>query len=381
MSDKPYVLVVDDDEVMRDMIVSAMEDGCRMAAAASGEEALRIMGEVRPDVVLLDIEMDPGIDGYETCRRIKANEATADVPVIFVSGRDRIEDRLKGYEAGGEDYIVKPVDPQELEAKLIRLFKAIAERASLKQMANYAGSTAMTAMTSMGEMGSLLEAMKSFGNCVDTRGLADAILAGLALYGLRGTAQIRLGDEVLTRDVSGEARALEASVIAHMASMERITQFKSRMAITYKRVSLLVHNMPVEDPDRCGRLRDHLAMLAEGADARAEAIAATAESRRRGSSINRAVARITATLCDIDRAQRENQVATRIAVENVMDRMQLAYVSVAMTTAQEDFMNETLHDGLNELLNSQTDVSGLQDQLSSIVKELKEMSGIDRDDH
>jgi CheY-like chemotaxis protein len=375
VSDKPYVLVVDDDEVTREMVVSAMEESCRMAAAASGEDALRALAEGLPDVVLLDIEMDPGIDGYETCRRIKANDATSAVPVIFVSGRDRIEDRLKGYEAGGDDYIVKPFDPQELEAKLIRLFETIAERASLKQMAQYAGSTAMTAMTSMGEMGSLLEAMKSFGTCVDYRGLADAMLAGLALYGLRGTAQIRSGDSVLTRDAGGEASALEASIIAHMASMERITQFKSRMSITYKRVSLLVHNMPTEDPDRCGRLRDHLAMLAEGADARAEAIAATAESQRRGSTINRAVARITATLSDIDRAQREQQVATRLAVENITDRMQLAYVSVAMTTAQEDFMNETLHAGLNQLLDSHTDVSGLQDQLSSIVKELKEMSG------
>lgn len=374
MSDKASILVVDDDSTMQEMFDATLGGNYRIVAAASGEEALAAVRSERPDLILLDVEMPPGIDGYETCRRLKEDDATAEIPVIFVSGRDCIEDRLMGYEAGGEDYVTKPFDAQELEAKIVHLLKRVEERAGLKQMANYASSTAMTAMTSMSEMGALLEAMKSFSVCTDYPGLADAILAGLALYGLQGAAQIRSPEGTLTRTPKGEASPLEASVISHMAGMDRIVQFKSRMSITYPRVSLLVNDMPTDDPDRCGRLRDHLAMLAEGAEARAEAIAAATESRRRGATIERAAARITSALEGIDRAQRDNQVATRLAMEAVTQRMESAYVSVALSTAQEDFMAGILRDGLDHLLSTQTDVFGLQNQLSSIVQELKGMA-------
>jgi hypothetical protein len=216
--------------------------------------------------------------------------------------------------------------------------------------------------------------MKSFGACVDCRQLAEAALAGLAPYGLSGALQVRGTDGTLTRDARGEASPLEASVIAQMADMERIVQFKSRMAISYRHVSLLVHDMPVEDAERCGRLRDHLAMLVEAADARAEAIAAAEESRRRGATIERAVSRITTALADIDRAQRENQVTTRLVVESVTQQMETAYVSVALSPAQEDYMAGILRQGIDRLINAQTGVFGLQNQLSSIVQELKVMS-------
>jgi hypothetical protein len=226
----------------------------------------------------------------------------------------------------------------------------------------------------MSEMGALLEAMKRFGECGDCLALADATVAGLALYGLDGVVQVRTPDAVVTRSREGDASPLEVSVINHMTTMERITQYRTRMSITYKSVSLLVSNMPVADPDRCGRLRDHLAMLAEAAESRVETILATAESMRRGNSIGRAIDGIIATLGEIDRAQRDRQVATRLAVESLTQRMESAYVSLALTNSQEDLMNETLQAGINQLLATQTDTVGMQDQLSAIVRELQSMT-------
>jgi DNA-binding response OmpR family regulator len=254
MNEQPLILVVEDDPSMREMIALALEGAYRVAGALGGEEAVRAAVTLRPRAILLDVEMPPGIDGYETCRRLKADEATAEIPVLFVSARDGIEDRLLGYEAGGEDYMVKPFEVQELEAKLAHLLRRGAERAGLKEMATYASSTAMTAMTSMSEMGALLQVMKSFSSCADDRMLAEAALTGLAPYGLSGAVQVRSTDGTLTRTAGGEASPLEASVISQMAGMERIVQFKSRMSIAYPRVSLLVHDMPV-DSRRTHRLR------------------------------------------------------------------------------------------------------------------------------
>ena len=85
--------------------------------AKHGEEAILLAQSTCPALILLDVEM-PGIDGYETCRQLKALDCMAAVPVIFVSGCDLIEDRLKGYGAGGDDYVIKPFSMRDIEARL-----------------------------------------------------------------------------------------------------------------------------------------------------------------------------------------------------------------------------------------------------------------------
>ena len=124
MNEKASVLVVDDDDFMHEMFVEALGKTYRVIPAESGADSLMLAQNECTDVIILDVEM-PGMDGYEICRRLKKMDAAAGVPVIFVSAHDGIEDRLKGYEAGGEDYIIKPFDQQELEAKVAQLLKAV----------------------------------------------------------------------------------------------------------------------------------------------------------------------------------------------------------------------------------------------------------------
>ncbi len=86
-------------------------------AAADGEAALETCRRAAPDVVLLDVIL-PGIDGFETCRRLKAAEDTKDIPVIFMTSLNRSADKVKGFEAGAVDYVTKPFEPRELMARL-----------------------------------------------------------------------------------------------------------------------------------------------------------------------------------------------------------------------------------------------------------------------
>jgi CheY-like chemotaxis protein len=374
MSQQAKILVVDDDNFMRDVFEQTLSGEYSVIPAENGVDALMLAQVERPEVILLDVGM-PGMDGYELCRRLKELESTADVPVIFVSAHDRIEERLKGYEAGGEDYVTKPFDPQELKAKVAQRLKTVAERASLKQLASYASSTAMTAMTSMSEMGVVLEAMRNFSACADYRSLADALLAGLAPYGLQGTVQIRFPGDALTRSGQGEATPLEISVINHMADMGRIINFKTRMSITYPHVSLLINNMPVDDADRCGRLRDHLAMLVEGAEMKVTGIIAENESARRGTGIGHAIASIIKMLADIDSAQRQSKASTAMAIGEFTGDMEKAYVRVALSDAHEKFMAGVVQGGIEKITQAQLAEVDIQDRLSGIVMELKAITG------
>jgi hypothetical protein len=104
---------------------------------------------------------------------------------------------------------------------------------------------------------------KSFAcNTVDE--LASELLQAMGQYDLQAAVQMRLGDEVLSLSQNGHNVPLEVSVLNHVRNSGRIFQFKSRCAFNYGRVTLMVNNMPLEDSDRCGRIRDNGALLAEG---------------------------------------------------------------------------------------------------------------------
>jgi DNA-binding response OmpR family regulator len=112
------VLVVDDSPDTLRMLTDALEDaGMRVLVALEGKQALAIGEKITPDIILLDAIM-PRIDGFETCRRIKRDRALAHVPVIFVTGLSDTEDIVKGLEAGGVDYVTKPIVPDELLARI-----------------------------------------------------------------------------------------------------------------------------------------------------------------------------------------------------------------------------------------------------------------------
>jgi putative two-component system response regulator len=114
---KPTVLIVDDTPENLTVMNGLLKDAYRTKVANGGERALKVAAESPPDLVLLDIMM-PGMDGYEVCRRLRADPATKDVPVIFLTAKTEVEDEQKGFDVGALDYITKPVSPPILLARV-----------------------------------------------------------------------------------------------------------------------------------------------------------------------------------------------------------------------------------------------------------------------
>lgn len=112
------VLLVDDNPTNLQVLYQALEEqGYELLIAQSGEEALEIAGAARPALILLDINM-PGMDGFETCRRLKADEGTRDCVIIFLSARDSVHDKVQGLRLGAVDYISKPFQFEEVVARV-----------------------------------------------------------------------------------------------------------------------------------------------------------------------------------------------------------------------------------------------------------------------
>lgn len=118
MTDKDKILVVDDTPASLRLLTALLkEEGYEVRSAISGELALHAAASELPDLILLDIRM-PGMDGFEVCRRIKAQPATQDVPVIFVSAVLETDDKVLGFNLGAVDYVTKPFEREELLARV-----------------------------------------------------------------------------------------------------------------------------------------------------------------------------------------------------------------------------------------------------------------------
>jgi CheY-like chemotaxis protein len=116
--DNKTVLIVDDNANNLEVLRGILElDGLNVRPALSGEIALRSLESFTPDLILLDIRM-PGLSGYETCKLLKANKRTRDIPVIFISALQDIEDKLIAFESGGGDYVTKPFQAVEVLARV-----------------------------------------------------------------------------------------------------------------------------------------------------------------------------------------------------------------------------------------------------------------------
>ena len=126
------VLIVDDAKANLDILVEGLKADHKLSLALNGEMALQIAARTPPDLVLLDIMM-PLMDGYEVCRRLRQMPETAEVPIMFLSSLEEVQNKTRGFEAGANDYLTKPFEMLEVKARVKSLLKAKANSDAVKE--------------------------------------------------------------------------------------------------------------------------------------------------------------------------------------------------------------------------------------------------------
>ncbi|MEI7770799.1 MAG: response regulator transcription factor [Chloroflexales bacterium] len=125
-----HILIVDDEEDLLWVVGRALHDeGYTVRMAHDGDEALEMAQRQRPDLVVLDVSM-PHVDGFTLCQTLRARAELAEMPVLFLTGRNTIEDRIRGFAEGADDYLIKPFDLRELKARI----KALLRRSMVSNM-------------------------------------------------------------------------------------------------------------------------------------------------------------------------------------------------------------------------------------------------------
>ncbi|WP_102798455.1 response regulator transcription factor [Bowmanella denitrificans] len=274
MVDK-YILYFEDDPDIAQMTTTALEaQGFVVRHFISfpneGVSALRDSLPVSPCLVILDVQL-PGVNGFSICEILRREFLQDDVPVLFTSGLMQEEDILHAYAVGADDYLIKPVRLKELILKVEQLLRQRETRQQASEQFDSAMKMAFDAMKTSAELGDILRFMESTHKVSTTSELAALIFSALAGFGVKGTAYFELDEERYFRD-DGRQVSLELQSIHEARSKGRIYSWKQFSFFNYQYFTVLIRDMPIDDEERYGVLKDQFCLLLNGVDARIEAI-------------------------------------------------------------------------------------------------------------
>ncbi|MBE1298392.1 MAG: response regulator [Alteromonadaceae bacterium] len=372
MSDKKYtVLVVDDSAADLQVTMSAISNDYKVLAAKNGQQALLMLDKVKPDVILLDVNM-PEMDGYEACEQIVAKNDKVDV--IFISSNESTEEIMKGYEVGGSDYIVKPVMPDVLAGKVKKTIAVKEHQLALRQEIDMASKVAMTAMSSSGELSVILEFLRNSFKSKSQQELAALMRNSLLGFEMQCSFNFQILGENYYYGTSGDVSPLERELLGRISTMEeRISDHGKRLFINNDYVSLLIKNMPVEDPEKAGRLKDYLAILTEGATEKLEIITQQVQAaNQRSVSMTALIEEANDSLAYIHSTQKQIEEQNIAVLDDLVKGVEEAFVGLGLTEEQEQKIMDLLSQAQDQSTHLFHKNAQLETELENVVAKFKQ---------
>lgn len=340
------VLVVDDDRSTRAYHEAILAKEYNVETAESGNDALQMLGELSPDLIVLDIEM-PGLDGFETCRRIRESSI---VPIIFVTAHNSLESRLEAFEAGANDVITKPISHDLMLMKAGRAIQTHLSYQRLHLEKESFQSMAMNLLSSVDETGILLNFLRNSIQCRSYYELAARLAEAARLLEMQcyGVIRTSTGDQYFRSD--GEPTGLEKDVLSKVSTMGRIFQFKRQLVVNCTHVSIIATNAPIESPEKASIFRDNLTMLTETAEALAENVEMRQESMARAEQLQIALMGASNAVHSLQDQHRQMLADTRMLLQELVDNTEKSFSWLGTTTEQEVAINNTMNQSVEQIL-------------------------------
>lgn len=359
------VLVVDDSATDIQIVVENLKPHFNLSIAKSGAKALEIAANTpTPEVILLDVSM-PDMDGYETCRHLKDNPETKDIDVIFVSANDSIEEKLHGYDVGGCDYLIKPVQPEELLQK-VRLTLNNRYFRLAKAEKHFALNAAKDALQEATEQSLIINFLRQSFAAADVLELAELIVETTLNFGVNSIIQIRLNTENINASSSGEMSSLEKELLFRLKDGGRIIQSGNRLIFNFRNLTHIIKDLP-DDEKKAGRLRDHLMLILESADNHCNSLSLSTEIRR-------LVSQFENSLLEITELQRTQKLESIQILDLMAEEINIEFLSCGLTDEQEtsilSIISQAVESGLANFergVKMDAELQALAEQISSKI--------------
>ncbi|WP_062568818.1 MULTISPECIES: PleD family two-component system response regulator [Pseudoalteromonas] len=364
------ILAVDDEPFNLEIIEEILEElDFELKMVNSGPECLAVVEEFDPQVILLDVSM-PQMSGYEVCRKLKENPNTANIIVMFVSARGTVEERMEGYSVGAEDYIVKPFGHEELKLKLQHLHQVLIEKESLEQQVEDATSTAFNAMANSSEMGQIVNYIEHIGSIDNEQELGKALLHCLSSFDLQSNVEFRLDSGVEHFSVTGICSPIVVELFEMLKNKGRLHEFSSRILVNYEMISLLILNMPEQDPDKHGRIRDHICFLVSVTEQQLKAIITKKELIRQQQQLNDAVGKVHSKFRGLIELLNENRLNNEAVFKQLQEDLEQRIPTMGLDEDQEVFIYQKVDETIQNSVAREESVQGVKAAFKEIEADL-----------
>ncbi|WP_404393270.1 PleD family two-component system response regulator [Pseudoalteromonas phenolica] len=356
------VLAIDDDKLVHKIIEDALAESCKLIRAKNGDEGLRLALKYQPDIILLDVEM-PGMNGFEVCEKLKKSSETSAIPVMFLSSRTDISERMRGYNSGAADYIVKPFNREELLARINVLddYRQVSQR--LKQDMEQAQITAEIAMTDSGDMGRIMRYVGQSYHAHDLDSLSSFFFEFFIPLQLEVAVAFWHQQGEVFKSAEGAIQPIEQELLEQNRDGSRFVDFGRRTIINYPKVSLLIKNMPTDDPAMYGRYKDLLPHILEATNAKIQDMEESEQALNQVEQIGQVCDDIAQQLVflDMHHSTQSDNLQQLLIAEEVANVEQLKEVSQHFAFMNEEIgvikqklaliteTREALHTSLNKL--------------------------------
>ena len=362
------IYVISDNETVRKNIKKACDADMLLRHFKNAESCLQAMDEM-PDFIITD---DETISSEELA--LLKNESSSKTQLLQLLTNFTDNQRLANYLAGASDCLPKNFIADELQIKLKLGKQTIEALESISQQANFAQTTAFTAMSSLGELGAAIEFLRVSFTCTSSAQLIAPLNQAMSQYGLTAIYELREHEAIYQQSTQGSCSEKDVAIIENMRGSGRIFQMGSRVAINYPHVTMIVTNLPTDEPDRAGRFRDHLAMIAEGADARLMALESEARRQAQANGVMHAIGDLSKALGDIESQHEDSRNTALILMNDFLSDLESLFLHLGLTAVQEEelaTMAQKTRDQINDLLNKNKVVS---EKLSGVTSKLQTLT-------
>ncbi|WP_372769484.1 PleD family two-component system response regulator [Pseudoalteromonas sp.] len=360
------VLAIDDDKWVHEIIEQTLVKSSRVCHAYDGNEGLHIARDKQPDIIILDVEM-PGPNGFEVCRLLKEQTETKDIPVMFLSARSSLEERIKGYNSGAADYIVKPFETEELLARIKVLYQYKLQSETLKKDIEQAQNTAAVAMTDYSDMGRAIRYVSQTYGIKSLTRLSDCLFEFFSPLNLSVVAAFWLDERCEFFSNNSAVCPLEKELMLNIKSGDRFIDFGTRTIINYPNVSLLIKNMPVNDANLYGRYKDLFPHILEATNAKLGTLDLQNQLLGQARKITKTFELIDTTLRrQIQSLYRNSKISVEL-IETLYERFCDTVPRLALEPDQEEYILGALEQTVESLRNHLTVGTDIQSSFNEVM--------------
>ena len=364
------LLVVDDDPQYQVLLYETLSESYQVAVANNIADARHLFESLHPKLVVLDVILPDG-SGVDLCRELMEQGDPESFSAIFMSGRDDVDTRLAAYSAGGMDFLQKPFSMVDLVAKLGRAAASRQTHLQMKSQTDEMRNAALGSMREAAHYGDVVQFMKNLFHAHDEQAVAGELFRFMRNKQLTCSVQFRSPQSTLCLAQDGRlCSPMEINIFELLHGRGRIQDFNQRTIFNDQHVSVLIKNMPAEDDEK-GRIKDYMAALIEGLEARFTDIL-----RRR------ALESVSGELNDLATELAQNLAEDKARNREIMEKatldLHMSFHLLNLSEEQEAHITQVIESMHNSAEESEISAQRASDRVQNLVELLSRVVDLNK---